>query len=173
MFERVSGVIGGADDCHFAGGEDALGGEGGGGELGVGEFPDLGRVGLVDEQLDAEVAAELEVRPVVKRITHQLRNDAAEGEELVVVGGGAGDEVLINAGCAHGPPLVVIAAEPDFGEVAELFVRRDLIGREMAVVVVDRLCLCDVVVEAARGLGSEQEVVVEEGGHGDGKRLKD
>ncbi len=167
VLERVRRIVGGADHGDLVGGEDAVGGEGRRGQFRVGELPDLGRVGLVDGQVDAEETAQLEMRPVVEGVAHQLRHHAAVGEELVVVGGGrAGDEVLVHARRAQGPPLVVVARQPHLGEVGEAPVRRDLVGRQVAVVVVDRPVLRDLVVKAARGRGGEQKIVVEEGGHG-------
>jgi len=66
----------------------------------------------------------------------------------------------------------VVATQPDFREVAELLVRRDLIGRQMAVVIVDRLRLRLSMVKQASPLGGEQKVFVQKrGGDGHGEEL--
>ena len=163
VFQGVGRVVGGADDGDAVGGEDAVGGQGWGGEARVGFRPDARRVGLVDQQVDAEVTAQLQVRPVVERIADQRGDGAREGEELVVVAGGvAGDEVLRHARGAQGAPLVVVAAEPDLREVGELPVGRDLVGREVAVVIEDRLLRRVLEVETPGPRIGQEEVVGQE-----------
>lgn len=167
VFQRVGGVVGRAHDRHAIGGEDTAGRESRGRQFRVGQFPDARRIGLVDQQVDFEEATQLQVRPMVQRVAHELRHDATVGEELVVVGrSGTRDEVLVDPRRAHRAPLVVIAREPHLVEIAELLVGRDLVGRQVAVVVVDRLRLGDVVIEPPRRRGREQEVFVEKGRHG-------
>jgi len=136
----------------------------------VGLLPNLGGVGLIDEEVDAEIAAQLEVRPVMQRIADGLRDGAGVGEELVVVAGDfAGDEILGHPVGAHGPPLVMVPGEPDLGEILELPVGGDLLGRQVAVIVENGLRRGVLVVEPSRGLGREEEIFVEKrsrGGHG-------
>ena len=114
----------------------------------------------------AERPPQLHRRPVVERVAERLGHRARPGLELVEVRRVAGAELLRDAVRAHRPPLVVVALEPDLGDRAEAVVRRHQLRREVAVVVDDRQVLRRAVVELARRLGLEQEVVVEEGLHG-------
>jgi hypothetical protein len=56
----------------------------------------------------------------------------------------------------------VIAFEPDFEQITEAAIFGDVFGREMAVVVKNRLGFCILVKETARGLGGQQKIVVDE-----------
>ena len=105
-------------------------------------------------------------RPVVERVAERLRHRARPGLELVEVRRVARAEPLRDAVRAHRAPLVVVALEPDLGDRAEAVVARHQLRREVAVVVDDRQVLGGAVVELARRLALEQEVVVDEGLHG-------
>src|SRR5262249_26039663 len=59
--------------------------------------------------------------------------------------------------------LVVIATEPEFGEIGKRVVVRDQIRRQMAVIVVDGLALRIAVIKLASLFRTEEEVVVNEG----------
>src|SRR5690606_37356340 len=63
---------------------------------------------------------------------------------------------------AHRTPLVVVPAQPQLRQIAELVVLGDLRGGEVAVIVEDGLVLRHLVIEFACDLGLEQEVVVDE-----------
>ena len=83
-----------------------------------------------------------------------------------------GDKTLVDAVGAHRAPLVVIAAEPEFGEIRELVITRDQVGWQVAVVVVNRLSFCVAVIKLARLFGGQQEIVMNQGSigfwHGEG-----
>ena len=74
----------------------------------------------------------------------------------------------VDAVGAHGAPFIVVAFEPELGEGTEAVVGRDRARREVRVVVDDGLALGVAMVEAARELALEQEIVVEDarGRHG-------
>ena len=90
------------------------------------------------------------------------RHDLGPGLELLEVIGVAGDKALLHAGRPHDPPLVVVAAEPDLGDVLELPVLRDVLGRQVAVVVEDRHLAGVLVVQPLRGLAAQQEILSHE-----------
>ncbi len=104
---------------------------------------------------------------MVERIAQGLRDRAGPGEELVVGGCIAGDEVFGGASAAHGTPFVVVAFEPDVKEVGELAVGCDVLRWEMVVVIVNGLIGGVLMVEAALCRGVHEEIVVDEG-HGFG-----
>ena len=104
---------------------------------------------------------------MVKRVAQRVRHGRAPGVEFLARGGVAGDEALRDAVGAERAPFVVIAPEPDLGEVGEAVVVGDLRGRQMAVVIVDRFVFRERVVKLAGSWGGKQEVVVDECGHGE------
>jgi hypothetical protein len=54
----------------------------------------------------------------------------------------------------------MIAAQPKLGQIRKRVIARDQIGRQMAVIVVDRLVFRVAMIQLARLLGTEKEVVV-------------
>ena len=133
------------------------------GEFGVGLLPDF-RGGLAVEQtVETEVALQLEVRPVVERIAQRVRDGLGPGLKFLARRGVAGDEALVDAVGAQRAPFVVVAAEPEFGEIGELVVVRNEVGRQVTVVIVNRLALREAVVELAGLLRGQEEIVVDQG----------
>ena len=165
VFEAVAGVVSGADhfDVHLF--EDAARAEGGFFEAGVRFLPDGFGACAVQQGGDAEGAFEFEVCPVIERVADEVRHGFGVGLEFFARAGVAGDEVFGDAEGAQAAPFVVVAFEPDGGKIGELAVRGDVSRRQVAVVVVDGLVFGVVVVEGARGVVVEEEVVGQEG-HG-------
>jgi hypothetical protein len=60
----------------------------------------------------------------------------------------------------------MVALQPDFKQVFELPVLRDVLRRNVAVIIKDRFRLGELAVEPARGLVAQQKIVVDEGFHG-------
>src|ERR1700723_473654 len=89
------------------------------------------------------------MRPVIQRIAQSVRNSLRPCEKLVVRIGFAGAVALCDAVGSHGPPLVVIAFEPDLVKVAELPVIRNVLRGKMAMVIKDRLRGRILAIEAA------------------------
>ena len=103
---------------------------------------------------------------MVERVADEVRHGFGVGLEFFARAGIAGDEAFGDAEGAQAAPFVVVAFEPDGGKVGELAVRGDVRRRQVAVVVVDGLVFGVVVVEDARGVVVQEEVVGEEGLHG-------
>jgi len=165
MGEGVGGVVGGAEALDLEAVEDTPGGEVGGGELRVGLLPDGLGGGGGEELVDAEVALQFEVGPVIEGVAEGIGNRASPGEELFLGRGGAGNGLLFDAVGPHGAPFVVVALEPDLEKVGELAIGGHVLGRQVAMVVEDGLRLGVVVIEAGGGFGGQEEVFVDKG-HG-------
>ena len=104
-----------------------------------------------------KVAAQLQVRPVEEGIAERVRHGLGPGLKFFTRGGSAGDPFLRDAVGPHGPPLVVIAIEPDGVEVFKPPIFRDIARAQVAVVVDDWLPGGDVVIEGGGGIAGEQE----------------
>ena len=104
--------------------------------------------------------------PVIERIAQGVRDRAGPGQEFLVGIGVAGAVALVDAVGAHGAPLVVVALQPDLGEVAELPVLRDVRGGQVAVVVENRLVLGEGVIEMPGGLRLSAENLRDKGHDG-------
>ena len=133
--------------------------------MGVRFLPDGFGACAVQQGGDAEGAFEFEVCPVIERVADEVRHGFGVGLEFFARAGVAGDEAFGDAEGAQAAPFVVVAFEPDGGKIGELAVRGDVGRRQVAVVVVDGLVFGVVVVEGARGVVVEEEVVGQEG-HG-------
>src|SRR5262249_25594127 len=83
--------------------------------------------------------------------------------ELLPIARLARDVTLVDAARAHGAPLVMVALQPDLGDGREPVILRDLIGRQMTVVIDDGQLAREVVVKIARSRRLEQKILVNEG----------
>ena len=144
-------IVRGAESAHLLGAQDVAHTHLRAGQGCFGLFPDR-RCGLFIEQgVDAEVAFQLEMCPVVERIAQRLRNGGRPGEEFFAGRCVAGDQAFSDAVAAHGTPFVVITFQPDFVDVFKLPVLRDVLWRQMIVVIQNRFVFGECVIEAARG----------------------
>ena len=165
--EIVDRIVGAAHHDHAVLLEQALRGEVVLGQAAVAVVVDLARgVGTEELVLHAERKLQLEMRPVIERVAERVGDRAGPGLELVPVGRVAGDQALGHAVGAHRAPFVVIALEPDLGQRLEPVIVGDLVGRQVAVIVDDRLRPRELFVEIDRDRRIEQEIVVEKPLHG-------
>ena len=153
VLKTVAGVVGGAHHFNLHLFENTLGGEFRLGQLGVGLIPNgIGSCRRKQRVVDAKGAAQLEVRPVVKWIAQALGHGGGPGVQFFAVAGIAGAKTLVDTVRTHGPPLIVVTGEPGLGDIGELVVAGDLVRRQVAVVIDDRLGRRVVVIQAL-GLG--------------------
>ena len=152
--KAVGGVVGGADHADVGLLDQIAAGKAGLGELSVGEVPDLLGGIAVKDALVAKETLELQVAPLKDGVAHATTQGLGPLLELLASGGIAGDEALVDAVGAHQAPLVVVAAQPDLGDVLEALVVPDLLGRDVAVVVDDGHALGKVVEQLLAGLGA-------------------
>jgi hypothetical protein len=89
--------------------------------------------------VDSEIAGQFEVCPVIKRVSHGVRNGSGPRCELLKRGNIASAIALCDAVGPHGPPFVMITREPDFEKVAEASIFGNIPGREVRVVAKDGL----------------------------------
>src|SRR4029079_10618601 len=76
--------------------------------------------------------------------------------------GVAGAEFFSHAVGTHRAPFVVVAFKPDFKEVVEPAIFRDVLRRKMAMVVQDRLVFRVGVIQPSGGAGAQEEIFVDE-----------
>ena len=120
-----------------------------------------------EKGFDAEATSELEVGPVVERITEGVWNGFGPGLEFITRGSVACDVAFRDSVCPHGAPFVVVVSEPEFGNIFPPLVIGDFVGRKMSVVIDDLLMLCRFMEEALRSFAQEEKVSIEIGsGHG-------
>ena len=104
--------------------------------------------------------------PVVQGVADGLAQDFGVFLELLPVGGVAGDVFFRHARAAHQTPLVVIAAQPDPGDVIIADVLENFPGVQVAVIIDDRLLFRRFVIQDFRRFRVQQEVFVQELFHG-------
>ena len=159
----VDRVIGCADHLHVKFLENFLDGQTC--ESGVRALPDFRSRVLIQQIVDSEITLEFEMSPVIERIAQGIRDRSRPSQEFLVRGGVAGDVFFRDAVCTHGAPLVVIPFEPDFEQIFETAILREIFRREMTVVVENRLRGGVLMVEPASDVVGKQEIFAEEGGH--------
>ena len=100
--------------------------------------------------------------PVEKRIAQSLGHGRGPGAKFVVRRGCARTEFLRDAVGAHGPPFVVVSFKPNFGKIRKLPIFRDVLRREMAVKIKDRLRIGKSPVKPLRRAVAQEEVLADE-----------
>jgi len=108
--------------------------------------------------LDAERPSQLQVRPVIERITDTAGNGLGPFLELLIVRCLARDVSFGYAVGAHRTPFVVIPVQPGLGKVVESIVAGDLIGRKVTMIVVDRHLRRVLVVQGPGCIGLQEKV---------------
>ena len=164
--EVVCRIVGGADHLHVEPLDERLAAEFLRGELGIALLEDLFRRRRAQELVDAEHAAQFQVRPVIQRVSHGIGNSLRPFLEGFPGGMlAAGEIVLGNAVRAHRTPLVVVSIvtvhKPELRDVAELDVLRDLLRHKVAMVIDDGHLLRVLVVKLPGGLRLEHEIRVD------------
>ena len=104
--------------------------------------------------------------PVIEGISDGKAQGLRPFLELLPIVGVPGDEALVHAGRAHQAPFVVIAAQPDLGDVLKAPILPDLLRVQVAVKIDDLLGRCIVAVQMLCRLGGEQKVFVHKCLHG-------
>ena len=122
--------------------------------------------------MDAEVALEFHVDPVVHGVAECVRHGFCKCLELVARTGVSGDELLTDAVRPQQPPLVVVVTEPHISDVVPALILCNFPWRKVVVVVDDWLLRSDLMIKSARVAGFEEKVFVQIGHGGDDSRAK-
>lgn len=101
----------------------------------VGQVPYVFGGFAVEHAVVAKIFFEFQMRPVHHRIADRVFERFGEFLKFFAVGRIAGDVRLVDAVGAHKTPFVVVATQPDLGNVFKLAVFRDFFWRKMAMVV--------------------------------------
>lgn len=87
--------------------------------------------------MDSEYTAKLQMRPMIKRISHRVRHRLGPFKEFLVRRFISGDIFLGNTVRSHRPPFVMVSAQPYLRKILELVILRYLPGIQMAMVIND------------------------------------
>ena len=158
--KAVGGVVSSADHADVGLLDQVAAGEAGLGELGVGKVPDLLGSLAVEDALVAKVALKLQVAPLKDGVADAATQGLGPLLELLASRGVASDKTLVDAVGTHQAPLVVVAAQPNLGDVLETLVLPNLLRRNVAVIVDDGHALGKVVEQLLAGLGAQQEILI-------------
>ena len=160
--QRVRGIVGRADSLDAERAKDSLRAQLRRFERLVRAVPHAVRALLIQQLVDAEVALQLEMRPVIERIAQRLRHRLRPREKLVSRRRVARAECLGHTARPHRAPLVMIPFEPDLEQIREPAILGDILRRQMAVIVDDGLRRRVGMKQPLGGLRLEQEIIVYE-----------
>ena len=159
MLQRVGRIIRRANHRHPILFEDGMHGHFG--QPGVGCIPNLLRGGFVQKLGDAEEPFQFEVGPVVERIAQRVRHGAGKGEEFIPVARVPRAVFLGHAVGSHRAPFVVVAGQPDLVQVAKRLVGRDLVRRQVTMVIENRFVLGVFEIQFPRHVAVQQKIIGE------------
>lgn len=158
----VGRIIGGAKRLHAKFFQDSVRAEVIGGQKLIGALPNCGRGFFIEQLIDSEIADQLEMGPMVERIAQSAGHGRCPGQEFFIGRGIARAVAFGNSVGTHRAPFVVIALEPNLEEVAEAAIGGDILRREMAVIIENRLVCGVLAVEPPPRFIFEQEIGVDE-----------
>ena len=116
----------------------------------------------LEDVIDFESPCKLKMCPVIKRISHGIRNGFRPFFELFIAPAWSRDEFFRDAVASQSSPFVVVTSKPYFCKVLELIVVSYHLRIEVAVVVYDRHMLSTFVIEFAGIFIRQHEVIVDE-----------
>ena len=164
-FERIHGIIGGADGFHVAHVDQTADAVAGTTELLIAQVPHfIGGFGA-QRTLIAEEIAPFKVAPMIQGIADGLTEHLSPFAEFFIITGITGDVFFRNAGTTHQPPLVVVTTQPNLRDVFIPQIFPDFLGADVAVIVNDGALGSHVMIQRARGRGVQQKVLVHESLH--------
>ena len=98
--------------------------------------------------------------PVVNGVAHGSLQRGCPSPELLLIRCIAGDEALRHTTGPHQAPFVVVALQPQLGEVGKGAVFCDFLGADVAMIIHDGLLLRHTVVQLTGRLGIQQKLLV-------------
>ena len=119
----------------------------------------------IEQLINPEKALQFQMRPVVDRVADQAGHNFREAVKLIVEACAAGHILFRHRIGTHHAPLVMIARQPCLADVCELLVFVNLCRVQMAVIVENRHFFRMVVIQPARCLSSEQEILANKALH--------
>ena len=159
VFQRIERIVGRADQHDFHLPHDAATRHVVSGEHCVAMLPNPPRrLGIEQAVADPQRPFEFQVGPVIERIAECLGHHLGPLFEFLPVRSVTCAIAFRDAGRAHRPPLVMIAAEPNLREVGEAVVLGDLPRRQMAMVVDDGQIAGKAVVQLDGAIALQKEV---------------
>ena len=133
--ERVCRIVGGAHKGHIGAGNQVFRAERRVSQLFVAQIPHGFGCVRRENAVIAEIPFQLQMSPVVQGVPDGPGQRFRKSLELHPVGGTAGDFLLRYAVGANQPPFVVVAAQPDLGDIVKPPVLRNVPGVDMAVII--------------------------------------
>lgn len=85
--------------------------------------------------MDSEIALQFEMRPVIQRVPCRKGNRSSPLFKFRIIGLVTGAEAFVHAVGAHGAPFIMITIKPYLGQVVEIDIIGNLVGRQVIVIV--------------------------------------
>ena len=166
VLKVVHRVVGGADDLHAEFLDQAAAAVFLRRQQCVRTVPDILGGLFAQDILDAEHAAQLQMRPVEHRVADAVFQTRGKGQPFVVPARVAADELLIHAVGEHHAPLVVVAAEHQLADVLELIVLVDHARGDVAMIVINRHVFRILVIQLFGHVIFKQKILIHKRFHG-------
>ena len=160
IFERVRGIVRRAEQLHIRFFDDLPHAHIVRRKLLIGKIPNLLTGIRREDSVIAEVPLQLQVRPMIQRISDERRKHRRKSLEFFIIGGISRDHALGKPEAPHGTPFIMVAAEPDFGDVLIFPVFRNLLRIHVAVIVDNRHFRRIVVIKNLRNIAVQQKILV-------------
>ena len=124
MLQRIERIVGGADDLDARGADQLSGRKAALCHFCGAKLIDLVCVFLGQRLVDIKIALQLQMRPMIERVSDGVGECLCKGTELVLPIGVSRYVVLVDAKGAHSTPLVVVARQHQLADVGEAQLRQ-------------------------------------------------
>ena len=161
ILQIIDRIVRRTNDFHIHPFHDRLGAEFGCLQLGCTFVIDLAGGGRVQHLVYTEDTAQLEVSPMIERITHGMLHGVRPFFKLLVSWFVSRDIFFRYAVGTHGAPFVVVSTKPYLRQVGKLVVVGYLLWDQVAVIIDDRHFRCVFVIQFLGGIRLEQEIGIE------------
>ena len=160
VFERIDGIVRGAEQSDVGLLDDLAYAHAVFGELFICEIPNL-LAGLGRKNaFVTEVTLQLQMRPMVERVADERRKRTCERFKLFIIVGISRDHALGKSAGAHGAPFVVIGTEPDLRDISILFIFGNFFRIYVTMVVNDGHFRCIMMIQDFCSLRIKQKIFV-------------
>ena len=115
---------------------------------------------LVQRLPDSEIALKLQMRPMENRISRRIGQRSSKCHEALFIAALTGNERFRFAVLSHQPPLVMVVAQPNLGDILRGAVLPNIFGAQVTMIIDNRHMLCVLMIQPLGRLIFKQEVFI-------------
>ena len=109
---------------------------------------------------DSEIALKLQMRPMENRISRRIGQRSGKCHKTLFIAALTGNERFRFAVLPHQPPLVMVVAQPNLGDILRGAVLPNIFGTQVTMIIDNRHMLCVLMIQPLGRLIFKQEMFI-------------